>query len=221
MKICKKCNIKKSISYFYTGRSVCAECFKEKARYKSLNKYNSLSDIEKKQLNIKLHIIHKNKINNLSEEAKEEYRNKKNNECKHFRLNLSIEQKNNINNNRKNRYNTDINFKLGCILRSRLNNAVKNIWKSGSAVSDLGCSIEEFITYIEKQFEPWMTWENHGKYDANKLTWQLDHINALANFNLSYREEFLKVAHYSNYKPLLALDNIKKSNKLPQEQVCH
>ena len=48
---------------------------------------------------------------------------------------------------------------------------------------------------------------------CNRKTWQLDHINALDNFNLENREEFLKAVNFSNYRPLLALDNLIKSDK--------
>lgn len=104
-------------------------------------------------------------------------------------------------------------YKIRCILRARLRAVIKNNQKAGSAIDDLGCSIEEFKKHIESKFEPWMNWNNHGSYDANRKTWQLDHINALANVDLTNRDEFLKVAHYSNMQPLLSLDNIKKGNR--------
>lgn len=44
------------------------------------------------------------------------------------------------------------NYKLGRLLRDRMRTALNKQWKSGSAVSDLGCSIEEFKLYIENQF---------------------------------------------------------------------
>ena len=59
-----------------------------------------------------------------------------------------------------------------------------------------------------------MNWDNHGLFDKDKLTWQLDHINALANIDLTDNKEFLKVIHHTNYQPLLAIKNIKKSNKI-------
>ena len=84
--------------------------------------------------------------------------------------------------------------------------AIKNNLKSGSAVRDLGCSIEEFRTYIAAKFTEGMSWENYGK-------WHLDHIKALSNFNLTDRKQFLQAAHYTNYQLLWAKDNIRKSNK--------
>lgn len=107
-----------------------------------------------------------------------------------------------------NRYYNDINFKLCDILRSRLNKALKNNQKSGSAVNDLGCSIEELKQHLESQFKPGMTWDNHS-LDG----WHIDHTKALANFDLSNRAELLKACHYTNLKPMWANENQSKGSK--------
>jgi hypothetical protein len=91
-------------------------------------------------------------------------------------------------------------------LRSRLNAAIKNKCKSGSAVKDLGCSIADFIVYIESLFCGGMTWENWGE-------WHLDHIQPLSKFNLEDREQFLQACNYKNIQPMWALDNLQKSNR--------
>jgi hypothetical protein len=75
--------------------------------------------------------------------------------------------------------------------------------KAGSAVSDLGCSIPELKAYLEKMFQPGMTWENWG-------AWHIDHIIPLASFDLTDREQFLKACHYTNLQPLWAPDNQRK-----------
>src|SRR5688500_18199084 len=51
--------------------------------------------------------------------------------------------------------------------------------KKKNRTSDiLGCSIQEFKTYIESKFEEWMTWKNHGVYIKGQKNsgWDLDHI---------------------------------------------
>jgi len=108
-----------------------------------------------------------------------------------------------------NRYKNDINFKIKVNLRNRLNNAIKNNQKTGSAVSDLGCSIDEFKIHIEAQFQKGMTWGNWSKKG-----WHIDHIKPLVSFDLANREEFLKAVHYSNLQPLWATDNLKKSDSI-------
>ena len=100
--------------------------------------------------------------------------------------------------------------KLRKNLRNRLIQAIKQGRKKGSAVKDLGCSIEFFKKYIESKFSPGMTWDNWGR-----AGWHLDHIIPLSSFNLSNRKDFLVAVNYKNIQPLWSLDNIKKGNKIP------
>ena len=109
----------------------------------------------------------------------------------------------------KNKLKNDINYKLSHSLRRRMNNALKNIQKCGSAITDLGCNIQYFKHYIESKFLDGMTWDNYGKSG-----WHLDHIIPLSSFDLSDRSEFLEACNYTNYQPLWAEDNISKGNKI-------
>lgn len=127
---------------------------------------------------------------------------------------LSAKQKVNYQKNKtkiheqmKNKYHSDIQYKLKLNLRRRMNKMVRRNERNGSAVKDLGCSLNSFKQYIESKFQIGMTWENYGK-------WHLDHIYPLSKVDLTNREQFLKVAHFTNYQPLWAKDNISKSNKL-------
>lgn len=61
----------------------------------------------------------------------------------------------------KNKREIDINYNLAYIVRCRLNKALKNNFKNGSAVKDLGCTIIQLKEHLEKQFQPNMTWDNH------------------------------------------------------------
>lgn len=100
-------------------------------------------------------------------------------------------------------------------LRARLRAAIKGSYKSGSAVRDLGCSVEEFKLYLEKKFYPHpenkenMSWLNYGKQG-----WHIDHIIPLSAFDLTNDEEFLKACHYTNLQPLWAEENLRKSDKV-------
>jgi hypothetical protein len=38
------------------------------------------------------------------------------------------------------------------------------VTKSQKTLEYIGCSAGELRIHLEKQFEPWMTWENHGKW---------------------------------------------------------
>lgn len=93
-------------------------------------------------------------------------------------------------------------------LRVRLVMALKRNSKVGSAVRDLGCTIQELKTYLESKFEPGMTWDNYGQGG-----WHCDHIKPLSNYDLSNPEVLKQLVHYTNLQPLWAADNIRKSNK--------
>ena len=108
---------------------------------------------------------------------------------------------------RKQREQNDINFKITRRLSGRFYTALKKNRKCGSAVRDLGCSIEQFKVYLESKFTEGMNWNNHGK-------WHIDHIIPLSSFDLTNREELLKACHYTNLQPLWAKDNLIKSNKI-------
>ncbi len=111
-------------------------------------------------------------------------------------------------NYRKHRYSTDPHYKLRQNLRNRLNSAIKDNLKTGSAVRDLGCSISELKAHLESKWQPGMSWENHGQYG-----WHIDHVVPLASFNLTDREQFLKACHFTNLQPLWAEDNLTKSDR--------
>ena len=114
----------------------------------------------------------------------------------------------------KRRRETDIQYKLCCSLRSRLNHAVKGNFKSGSAVADLGCSIAELKLHLERQFDANMTWENYGTY------WHIDHIIPLASFDLTDREQLLRAVHWTNLQPLYWEDNLKKGARVLEQPLA-
>ena len=103
----------------------------------------------------------------------------------------------------------DIQVKLRRTLRSRIYQATKKCKKSGSSVKDLGCSIDFFKQYIERLFLPNMSWDNHGNGIGR---WNIDHIIPLSSVDLSEREQFLKVCHYTNLQPLWYMDNLRKGD---------
>jgi hypothetical protein len=96
----------------------------------------------------------------------------------------------------------------------RIQNGSKN---GGSILDCLPYTIEELKAHLESQFEPWMSWENHGNYNKDKPTWQLDHKyfpQSLYPYDSMDHPNFLKVWNLENLQPLEAIENIRKSNKL-------
>ncbi len=189
MKACRVCNETKSLLEFHKSSSnkdgkegKCTKC-KNLMRSK-LNKTPEARLLQKKH-----------NYTEASKEARKIYRNSlKAKKTESFRHNF--------------RYNNDISYKLKKNLRSRLYQALKGNYKTGSAVSDLGCSIEEFKAHIEKQFTEGMTWDNWSR-----TGWHIDHKTALANFDLTIEEQLLKACNYRNLQPMWAEDNLSKGAK--------
>lgn len=119
--------------------------------------------------------------------------------------------KNYYNNYFKQRKKIDPLFKLTHNIRSLINSSIKNkgFTKRSQTYKILGCTYEEFKIYLENQFTDGMTWQNQGK-------WHLDHIYPVSL--AKDEEELIKLNHYTNFQPLWAEDNLKKSNKITQKK---
>ena len=114
----------------------------------------------------------------------------------------------------KARKQSDLQFRMSGNLRSRLHSAIRYKQKSGSAVSDLGCSIPQFLEHIESQFQEGMSWDNWG-YGKGK--WTLDHVYPLAKADLTDRTQLLAVCNWRNLQPLWFEDNRKKKDSVTAE----
>lgn len=133
----------------------------------------------------------------------------KQSEAEYFQKNKSALQANRTKRHRE-RYKTDVQYRIKDILRSRLLKALRRNIKTGSAVDDLGCSIDELKAHLESQFQPGMSWENQGK---GKDKWNIDHIVPLKKFDLSNPEELKKACNYKNLQPLWETDHYKKTSE--------
>lgn len=112
----------------------------------------------------------------------------------------------------KKRLGIDIQFRIRTRLRDRFNKAMQGNYKNGSAVQDLGCSVDFLKQYLESQFTEGMTWENWGKGHGK---WQIDHIVPMSAFDLTDRQQVLLACHYGNLQPLWFEDNERKLDKIP------
>ena len=138
---------------------------------------------------------------------KKRYRDKNKEKIKKYQQNNKQKLRNYMKEYRKEKYDKDIQFRISTILRSRLGKAIKDEFKIGSAIKDLGCSITELKSYLESKFLTGMTWDNYG-LDS----WHIDHIKPLSAFNLSDKKQILEACHYTNLQPLWAKDNLSKSD---------
>jgi len=220
MKICKYCSVELIVNFnwleclFERGTHICTKCSRAKNRLWHLNNKEHVNERKRNDYKNKKTIYlerRKNyyKLNKIRQLMLRKIRYEKNRDkeliaCKQYRNTNRIK----INEYRKCRRERDINYKLANNLRYRLNKAIKGNYKSGSAVKDLGCSIEEFKQYIESLFQPGMFWDNWSR-DG----WHIDHIVPLSSFDLTDREQFLKACHYTNLQPLWANENQRKGSK--------
>lgn len=127
--------------------------------------------------------------------------------------------------NNRDKRNSDLKIKRKePLVKLRLN--VSNLirWYITSSKNNKSCmkylqfTIEELKIHLENQFEPWMTWENNGRYiakswydnDQSTWTWQLDHIIPQSDLLYSSMEDdnFKKCWALSNLRPLSAKQNI-------------
>jgi hypothetical protein len=100
----------------------------------------------------------------------------------------------------------DLNYKLRKKLRSRLATAITIGQKAGSAIRDLGCSMDEFKAHIESKWKPGMTWENW-----THTGWHIDHIKPLCNFDLTNEAQFKEACNYMNLQPIWKHDHLLKT----------
>ena len=223
-KICIKCNQEKSFDQFNKGNDKfglqywCKECKKQ---------YHLAHRAERKQQMKQYRLAHKPERKQyredhraeLNQQMKQYYLDHKA-EMKQYRLAHKPERKQQNkqyrlahkperNQYRKNKYHTDINYKISCYLRTRIWGALKNNSKSKSTMRLVGCSIDFFRCYYESKFTEGMSWEKVMNGEIH-----CDHRRPCASFDLSKPKEQHKCFHYTNLQPLWAKDNLEKSDKI-------
>lgn len=115
-----------------------------------------------------------------------------------------------INEQQRRRYASDDAYAVEKRLRASMSQAVRKagVRKSAHAFDLIGCSPQELVAHIEKQFLAGMFWENRSR-------WHIDHKRPVSSFDLSDPEQQKACFHFSNLQPLWAEDNLKKSDKMP------
>jgi hypothetical protein len=239
MKICVICNITKDYEFFHINKrevdgrnKTCKDCRKikskifyqknkEKISKKRSEEYykNQEENLKKDRIRIQKERERRKKYSNVyskkNNEKIIEYRKKyyqKNKESiigktTEWRKNNKSKLNETINNRNKYRKQNDPLYKLKCIMKTNFYISFKKFKKSKKIQNVLGISLENFKEYLEKQFLPNMSWENHSKNG-----WHIDHIIPLSS--AKNEEELYKLWHYTNMRPLWAVDNLKKSNKI-------
>jgi len=98
-------------------------------------------------------------------------------------------------------------FKFKCNLRNLIKNSLtkQGYTKKSKTYDIVGVEFQDFKIYIETKFVEGMSWENYGE-------WHLDHIIPISSAKTE--KELILLNKYTNFQPLWAIDNIRKSNFL-------
>lgn len=113
----------------------------------------------------------------------------------------------------KQRYATDINFRMKKVLRTRLYKTMKGIKNSRSILVYLGVDLEYFKKFIAHQFTDEMNWSNYAK------VWEIDHVVPCSYFNLCNENDKHFCFHWTNMRPLLKQENMDKSD-IYDKNIC-
>ena len=212
-KLCYKCNTERSIDQYGKLKSSpdglrydCKICRKQ---YREQNKESITLKMKEYYNNNKSNLLVKNKEyrlinkNNIQHQRKE-YRNRD-----EIKTHIKQKQKEYLPIRKekiKTRRQTDLNFKVSEILRSKIHKFLKN--QSTSFINLIECDLEFFKQWIEFRFEESMNWDNLG------TVWQLDHIIPLSVFDMNNEFDTKICFHWTNFQPLFSNENRSKSNKL-------
>lgn len=82
--------------------------------------------------------------------------------------------------------------------------------KSADTLSLIGCTISQFKSHLESQFEDGMNWSNMGK-------WEIDHRAPLSGFNLSDPHQQRVAFNFNNCRPMWKPANRRKSDRAEGE----
>ena len=109
------------------------------------------------------------------------------------------------------RYQNDPAFKVKHLLRKRLRKLVVGTLKIDRK-NMTGCTTEHLLSHLEQQFTRGMSWKNQGE-------WHIDHILPCSSFNLLDVEEQKRCFHWTNLRPMWALENISKGDTITNAQL--
>ena len=222
-KTCNKCRIEKPLTEFYKAKrgkygvtSNCKLCVKayQEANKDKIKSY-SKAYYEANKDKIKAYQeANKDKIKAYREankdkirEQKKAYQEANKDKIRAYKKEWGEANRDKINLYRKQKKKEDPLFKLRGNISSLISISIRNkgYTKKSRTYQILGCTYKEFKEHIERQFTKGMSWDNQGE-------WHLDHIYPVSL--AKNEEELIKLNHYTNFQPLWAEENLKKSNKI-------
>ena len=105
---------------------------------------------------------------------------------------------------KNNKYKTDISFRLNCITRSRIRQALYRKTKSISTKEILGRDIDLYKNGLNFNFTPEMIWNN----------FDIDHVKPICLFDISKDDELREAFNWKNIQLLLKHDHQRKVSNL-------
>lgn len=186
MKICNKCNVEKPYDKFYKRKSGSKDGY----RTECIECHIRIKSI--------YYIKNKDKIDEYGKKWRTD-----NIERSRTSSRLSM---------RKRREDPIIKFNHSISSLIRMGFKSTRFDKRSKTQDILGFTYNEFRTYLESKFEPWMNWENRGKYNGEfNYGWDVDHIIPLSSAQTE--EDVIRLNHYTNLQPLCSKINrdIKKA----------
>jgi len=211
MKICYICKTEKELSEFGLLKSS-----KDGHRYdcKDCRKIQNAQNKEKKtEYNKKYYSLNKDHIDEQNKEYREINSVEINIQRKEYRAqnreHIALKNKEYLPIRKekiKERRKTDLSFKISEVYKSKLHRAIKKNKFTYSQM--LNCSIDNFIKWIEFQFDETMSWENHG------VLWHIDHILPINCFDFTDEKQRNMCFNWKNMQPLEGLENRLKSDNI-------
>ena len=231
---CTKCHLEKELA---KGKRICKDC---KNKYENLRRHRQNEEKKeevnrkereryaKKKENVEQVILDENKEMkctgcNTTKSLDKFYAAKSKGTiramCKDCSLAKKKEYVKKTTQYKVDKMKTNPQFKLEVRMRTRIYHAFKSQGKSKvkRTIQYLDCTKEFFQEWIKfllnKQKEKIMTLENYGS------VWHIDHCTPCASFDLSKDEDVEKCFCWRNLRPLLADENIIKSDKINKKDI--
>jgi hypothetical protein len=207
---CYKCNKSKNISNFryrndrHCYERICSECYINKQKVYTNENKDKISERDKKYYQNKKETVNKRnneyylKNKDIIQKQRKEYREKNKDKVK--------EQ------NKKSRENP--HRKITDPMRRRIS---KRIRSNGNLPGLLGCDMDLLYKWFDFNFELDsylnINWTNHGKL------WHIDHVIPVCKFNHEIEDDMKICFNWTNYRPLLAKQNLSKNGKISKKDI--
>jgi hypothetical protein len=200
-KKCYKCETVKSTDAFHKNKSkkdgLASEC---KACCNARNKNRSqIEAVKKRKKEYDREYYQKNKQKKHAQHKKWREENRE--------AALNIQRR--YDRKRHERLKDCPEYRISNTVRVAVREALRGRKKSERTFEALPYTPAQLKEHIESQFEDWMTWDNYG-------TWHIDHIYPQSKLPYDSLEHpnFQKCWALENLRPLDAIENIKKGDKV-------